>query len=100
MRSVLSAESAVLPHGETVGIILLVFHGVVVPLLALVASQCNLNAHFGTSLNCLPVSPYSEKFEWPEGPVRLKMGIEKRPKFTGRDILSQFIWKVKQKNGK
>ena len=59
VRSVLSAESAVLPHGETVGIVLLVFHGVVVTLLALIASQCHFNAHFGTSLNCLPVSPYS-----------------------------------------
>jgi len=48
--SVLSAESAVLLHFETIGVILLVFHGVVVSLLALGASQSDFNAHNGTSL--------------------------------------------------
>ena len=47
---VLSAESAVLLHFETVGVILLVRHGVVVSLLALGASQSDFNAHIGTSL--------------------------------------------------
>ena len=47
---VLSAESAVLLHFETVGVILLVLHGVVVSLLALRASQSDFNAHNGTSL--------------------------------------------------
>ena len=61
MHGVLSAESAVLLHFETIGVILLVLHGVVVSLLALVASQSHFNAHFGTSLNCLPVSPCSGK---------------------------------------
>ena len=50
MSSVFSAESAVLAHFETVGVILLVFHGVVVSLLALGASQSDFNAHNGTSL--------------------------------------------------
>jgi len=55
---VLSAESAVLLHFETVRVVLLVLHGVVVSLLALGASQSDFNAHYGTSLiNCLPVSP-------------------------------------------
>ena len=57
VSGVLSAESAVLLHFETVGVILLVLHGVVVSLLALRASQSDFNAHNGTSLNCLPVSP-------------------------------------------
>jgi len=47
---VLSAESAVLLHFETIGVILLVLHGVVVSLLALGASQSDFNAHNGTSL--------------------------------------------------
>ena len=50
VSSVLSAESAVLLHFETVGVILLVLHGVVVSLLALGASQSDFNAHIGTSL--------------------------------------------------
>ena len=51
MSGVLSAESAVLLHFETIRVILLVFHGVVVSLLALRASQSDFNAHNGTSLN-------------------------------------------------
>ena len=51
VSSVLSAESAVLLHFETVGVILLVFHGVVVSLLALRTSQSDFYAHNGTSLN-------------------------------------------------
>ena len=50
VSGVLSAESAVLLHLETVGVILLVLHGVVVSLLALRASQSDFNAHNGTSL--------------------------------------------------
>ena len=61
VSGVLSAESAVLLHFETVGVILLVLHGVVVSLLALRASQSDFNAHNGTSLNCLPVSLRLEK---------------------------------------
>ena len=50
VSGVLSAESAVLLHFETVGVILLVLHGVVVSLLALRASQSDFHAHNGTSL--------------------------------------------------
>jgi hypothetical protein len=50
VSGVLSAESAVLLHLETIGVILLVLHGVVVSLLALRASQSDFNAHNGTSL--------------------------------------------------
>ena len=50
VNGVLLAESAILLHFETVGIILLVLHGVVVSLLALGASQSDFNAHNGTSL--------------------------------------------------
>ena len=48
---VLFAESAILLHFETVRIVLLVLHGIVVSLLALRASQSDFNAHNGTSLN-------------------------------------------------
>ena len=50
VSGVLSAESAILAHLQTIGVILLVLHGVVVSLLALRASQSDLNAHNGTSL--------------------------------------------------
>ena len=44
--SVLLAESAILLHFETVRVVLLVFHAVVVSLLALGASQCDFHAHY------------------------------------------------------
>ena len=50
MNGVLLAESAILLHFETVRVVLLVFHGIVVSLLALGASQSDFNAHNGTSL--------------------------------------------------
>ena len=45
MSGVLSAESAILAHLQTIGVILLVLHGVVVSLLALRASHSDFNAH-------------------------------------------------------
>ena len=45
MNGMLSAEPAILLHFQTVGVVLLVFHGVVVSLLAFVASECNLDSH-------------------------------------------------------
>jgi hypothetical protein len=54
VNGVLLAESAILLHFETIGIILLVLHGVVVSLLALGASQSDFNAHNGTSLKLPP----------------------------------------------
>ena len=63
VSGVLSAESAVLLHFETVGVVLLVLHGVVVSLLALRASQSDFNAHNGTSLKLPPcITPANEKF--------------------------------------
>ena len=63
VSSVLSAESAVLLHLETVGVVLLVLHGVVVSLLALGASQSDFNAHNGTSLKLPPcITPAIEDF--------------------------------------
>ena len=49
MQGVLSAEPAILVHFEPVWVILLVFHCVVVALLAFSASQSNFNSHNGTS---------------------------------------------------
>jgi hypothetical protein len=51
--SVFAAEAAILVHFQLFGRVLLVFHGVVVSLLAFVASENDLYAHFGTSI-CLP----------------------------------------------
>jgi hypothetical protein len=63
VSGVLSAESAVLLHFETVGVILLVLHGIVVSLLALGASQSDFNAHNGTSLKFASLyHPVYEKF--------------------------------------
>lgn len=50
MRSVLAAEGAILVHFKLVGGIFLVLERVVVPLLALVASESYFYSHFGTSL--------------------------------------------------
>ena len=49
MHGVLAAEAAVLVHLKSVRVVLLVFHAVVVALLALGTSQGNLDSHFGTS---------------------------------------------------
>ena len=54
MDSVLLAESAILLHLETIGVVLLVFHAVVVSLLALRASQCDFHAHYRHLLKNLP----------------------------------------------
>jgi hypothetical protein len=50
VNGMLLAESAILLHLKTIGVILLVFHSVVVSLLALRASQSDFYAHYGTSL--------------------------------------------------
>ena len=42
-------ESTILVHFESVRIVLLVFHCVVVALLAFCASECDFNSHNGTS---------------------------------------------------
>ena len=44
VAGVLLAEAAILVHFETIGIVLLVLHGVVIALLALRAGQAHLNA--------------------------------------------------------
>jgi hypothetical protein len=63
VNGVLLAESAILLHLETVGVILLVLHGVVVSLLALRASQSDFYAHNGTSLNTASLyHPAQRKF--------------------------------------
>jgi hypothetical protein len=48
--SVFAAEAAILVHFEFFGGVLLVLHGVVVSLLALVASEYDFDAHIGTSI--------------------------------------------------
>jgi len=51
MQSMLAAETAVLVHLKTIGIVLLVLLGLVVSLLALTACHCDLDSHsIGTSL--------------------------------------------------
>ena len=49
MNGVLLAESAILVHFKTIGIVLLVLHGVVVALLTLRTSKCDFYSHDGTS---------------------------------------------------
>ena len=50
MQSVLAAESAILFHFKSVGIVLFVFLGIVVSLLALGTNECDLISHIGTSV--------------------------------------------------
>ena len=64
MQSVLVAETAVLVHLKSVGVVLFVLHGVVVALLTLGASQGNFDSHVGTS--------YSYKAGYCEPPSRPK----------------------------
>ena len=96
MNSVLSAESAVLLHFETVGVILLVLHGVVVSLLALGASQSDFHAHNGTSLKIASLyhsvyEKFSQRFTTITAP-ELKNGRKnKSPFFTGEIILPQGV---------
>ena len=47
----LLAESAILLHLKSVGVILLVLDSVVISLLAFCTCQCDLNSHVGTSRN-------------------------------------------------
>ena len=54
MTGVLLAEAAVLAHLEAVGIVLLILHGVVIALLALLAGQRNLDALIRCQLRHLP----------------------------------------------
>ena len=55
VQGLLLAESAVLFQFDTVGVVFLVLHGVVVSLLAFVASERDLNSHVRHLLNtCLP----------------------------------------------
>lgn len=95
MNGVLSAESAVLLHFETIGVVLLVLHGVVVSLLALIASQSHFNAHFGTSLKLPPcITALIKNLNGPLGRVQLKTGIEIPPEITGKAILTQIFFLV------
>ena len=53
----LAAESAILVKFDSVGVVLLVFLGVVITLLAFCAGECNLvsrSGHFGTSYFNIP----------------------------------------------
>ena len=45
MQGVLTAETAILVELETIGIVLLILEGIVVPLLAFGAGKCDLYAH-------------------------------------------------------
>ena len=49
MQSVLSAEAAILIHFESVRVILLVLHSIVVSLLAFTAYHCDFYSQVGTS---------------------------------------------------
>jgi len=46
MGRVFAAESAELAHFQTVGVVFLVLHGVVVALFALSAGKCDFDSHF------------------------------------------------------
>ena len=46
MQRVLIAELAELAEFNTVGVVLLVLHSIVIPLFALTARKCNLHPHF------------------------------------------------------
>ncbi len=84
MKSVLSAESAVLVHLESVGRILFVFHCVVVALLALSACKSDLNSHNGTSIFNVSLPLIKRQLR-----SAVKPGTKKRPFFRGTTSVSQ-----------
>ena len=91
MCGVLAAERAILAHFKTVGGIFLVLEGIVVPLLALAASHCYLNAHIGTSLFNLAKSHVASLFG-PEHPAGDFSRTKKRPlRRQVMCILTQFF---------
>ena len=90
---VLLAESAILLHLETVRVILLVLHGVVVSLLALRASHSDFYAHYRHLLNFASLYIRGHRKIWRIPKLhgihpRLKMGAKKRPLFTGEIIVT------------
>ena len=54
MAGVLLAEAAVLAHFETIGVVLLVLHGIVITLLAFSACQSNLDTLIRCQFRHLP----------------------------------------------
>ena len=56
MQGVLAAEPAVLVHFQSVGVIFLIFLGIVVSLFAFAASEGNFDSHNGTSYSELEQS--------------------------------------------
>jgi len=53
MQRMFPAKPAVLIHFQPVRIVFLIFHSIIVSLLALGTSQCNLNSHCVTPLICV-----------------------------------------------
>ena len=73
MNGVLLAESAILIHLKTIGIVFLVLSGVVIALFALRTSQCDFNSHDGTSrFTEIILSP---KINWGPGLPRIRRFI-------------------------
>ena len=58
MNSMLLAETAILAHLKTVGIIFLVLDGIIIALLALGARKRNLNTLIRCHLRHLPIEKY------------------------------------------
>ena len=83
MDGVLLAESAILLHLETIRVILLVLHGVVVSLLALRASQSDFDAHVRHLLNFASLPQPGREIELP----RKEKGKKNKPFFTGEAII-------------
>ena len=103
MKSVFSAETAILVHFKSVGAVLLVFHSVVVALFAFGASECNFysftvsshlrHLHFGIfelrdglSGNHPALRPPSAYRGLIQGPFR---GAKIKPSRRGKGMLSQ-----------
>lgn len=90
MESVLAAELTELVHFDSVRIVLLVFLGVVIALLALRAGECNLNSHVRHLLFYFPpiIGGVSASL--------LKIRVHKKdPFFRGEFILTYFLKVVK-----
>ena len=86
MQSVLSAESAILIHFQSVGAVLLILGCIVISLLAFRACQCNLGLHFFHLVR--PISKAGSAARKKAGKTEL-LFTQIKPLHRGRNSLSQ-----------
>jgi len=67
----LPAESAVLVHLHSIGVVLFVLHGIIVPLFAFAASKCYFNSHIYTSQRLGTTILYNKNTKMPQKYIKI-----------------------------